>query len=367
MKLLFVIKTMAFGTGGAERVLSQITSELCKIGYEVILVTFDAAAQKSFYPLNEGIQRIDLGLGDPRRKSGVGVTVKRISALRKAFRSERPDAVIAFMHSAFVPAAFAAAGTGIPVIGSEHIVPAHYERRKFEFAFFLFSLPFLKKITVVSEKIRSSYPSFARGRMVAVPNPVKRPVAGLEGLRGLTRRPVILTVGRLDPQKDQETLLRAFSNLAPRLPDWDLRIIGEGELRPYLERLISELNLKGRVFLPGLSGDIDREYAAASLFVLPSRYEAFGLATAEAMTYGLPAIGFADCPGTNEIIADGYNGVLVKGDDRVKSLSESMERLMISADTRKTLGEKAAISHTDLTPEAVARRWDEILGEIKDP
>jgi GalNAc-alpha-(1->4)-GalNAc-alpha-(1->3)-diNAcBac-PP-undecaprenol alpha-1,4-N-acetyl-D-galactosaminyltransferase len=219
----------------------------------------------------------------------------------------------------------------------------------------------LRKITVVSEKIRDSYPAFARRKMVVVPNPVKRPLPGLEGLRDLTKRPVILNVGRLDPQKDQETLIRAFSILAPDFPDWDLRIIGEGGLRPELENLISELNLKGRVFLPGLSGDIDREYAAASLFVIPSRYEAFGLATAEAMTYGMPAIGFADCPGTNEIIEDGHNGLLAKGEHRVNALAESMEKLMTSKEYRKELGEKAAESHAQLTSESIAHRWDDFL------
>ncbi len=367
MKLMFVIKTMTHGTGGAERVLSQITSEMCRLGHLVSLVTFDAPGQKSFYPLDESIRRIDLGLGDPQRKSGAWVTLQRISALRKTVLSERPDALIAFMHSAFVPTALSAVGTGIPVIGSEHIVPAHYDRRKLEFAFFLFSLPFLKTITVVSEKIRDSYPAFVRRRMAVVPNPVKRPVSGLEGLRALTKRPIILNVGRLDPQKDQEILIRAFSILAPRFPDWDLRIIGEGELRPVLENLISELNLKDRVFLPGLSYDIDREYAAASFFVIPSRYEAFGLATAEAMTYGIPAIGFYDCPGTNEVIENGYNGLLAKEGPRVNSLVELMEKLMSAKEYRKTLGEKAAASHAHLTPEAVARRWDELLREFTDP
>ena len=136
MKLMFVIKTMTHGTGGAERVLSQITSELCGLGHEVSLVTFDSLGQKPFYALDERIRRIDLGLGDPQKKSGVAITLKRISALRRTARSEQPDAVIAFMHSAFVPAAFAFVGTGIPVIGSEHIVPAYYDRRKLEFAFF---------------------------------------------------------------------------------------------------------------------------------------------------------------------------------------------------------------------------------------
>ncbi|MBK9585573.1 MAG: glycosyltransferase family 4 protein [Alphaproteobacteria bacterium] len=367
MKLMFVIKTMTHGTGGAERVLSQITSELCGLGHEVSLVTFDSLGQKPFYALDERIRRIDLGLGDPQKKSGVAITLKRISALRRTARSEQPDAVIAFMHSAFVPAAFAFVGTGIPVIGSEHIVPAYYDRRKLEFAFFLFSLPFLRKITVVSKKIRDSYPAFARRKMVVVPNPVKRPLPGLEGLRDLTKRPVILNVGRLDPQKDQETLIRAFSALTPRFPDWDLRIIGEGGLRPELENLISELNLKGRVFLPGLSGDIDREYAAASLFVIPSRYEAFGLATAEAMTYGIPAIGFADCPGTNEIIEDGHNGLLAKGEHRVNALAEFMEKLMKSKEYRKQLGEKASVSHAQLTPESIARLWDDFLRGIISP
>ncbi|MCB1681059.1 MAG: glycosyltransferase family 4 protein [Alphaproteobacteria bacterium] len=365
MKILFIIKTMVHGTGGAERVLAEISGGLCAKGHDVSLLTFDPPGEEPFYPLHDGVRRIDLGVGDARKKSGFGVTLTRIGTLRKTVLQEKPDAVVAFMHSSFIPAAFALIGSGIPVIGSEHIVPEHYQSRKIEFFLFVLSSFFLKKITVVSEKVRESYPSFLQRKMAVVPNPVKSAQPDLKGLRHLEKRPVVLTVGRLDPQKDQDTLIRAFGILAPRFSDWDLKIIGEGELRPALEKTVAELHMKERVFLPGLTSDIDREYAAASLFVIPSRYESFGLATAEAMSYGLPAIGFSDCPGTNEVIENGVNGLLVGSGERTEALAQAMETLMSSEQSRTEMGQRAAESHSDLRPDRIVDLWEELIKRVR--
>src|SRR5690606_11954559 len=122
------------------------------------------------------------------------------------------------------------------------------------------------------------------------------------------------------------TLIDAFADIYDKYPEWDLKIIGEGPLRPTLEEQIRRLGLEDRVSLPGATQSIGSEYRNADLFVLPSRYESFGLATAEAMGYGLAAIGFADCPGTNELIQDGINGKLAPSTDRTTSLANTMAK-----------------------------------------
>jgi glycosyltransferase involved in cell wall biosynthesis len=83
---------------------------------------------------------------------------------------------------------------------------------------------------------------------------------------------------------------------------------------------------------------IDREYQSAEIFVIPSRYEAYGLVTAEAMAHGLPVIGFEDCPGTNELIRSGVTGLLVDPkNNRVHSLASALSSLMADPLLRKRL------------------------------
>lgn len=364
MKLLFAIKTLT-ATGGAERVFCTIAGELSRRGHHVAVVTFDHPGTPSFYPLDSGIQRLDLGVGDAGRRARVTETLRRVAALRGVAKSVRPQVAVGFMHSMFVPLALALVGLDISVVGSEHIVPEHYRSRPLELALFLLSSPLLNKVTVLSETIRDRYPGSIRQRMVVMPNPVS-PAFGLARLASNKPRYRLLTVGRLDSQKDQATLINAFALLAAKWPQWDLKIIGEGPLRAELSAQIEALNLANQVTLPGITRDIAEEYRGADIFVLPSRYEALGLVTAEAMSYGLPVVGFADCPGTNELIEDGSSGMLVaQGDDRAESLARALESLFADAVLRLRMGEAGARAVTRMASvSSVCDRWENLLAAV---
>lgn len=361
MKLLFAIKTLT-ATGGAERVFCTITGELARRGHDVAVVTFDRPGMPSFYPLDGGIRRLDLGVGDAGQRARVIETLRRVAALRRVAESERPQVAVGFMHSMFVPLALALVGLGIPVVGSEHIVPDHYRSRPLELVLFLLSSPLLRNVTVLSETIRDRYPRPIRRRMVAMPNPVI-PASGQARPAGDKPRHTLLSVGRLDAQKDQATLLHAFARLATKWPEWDLKILGEGPLRAELSAQVDALGLADQVALPGVTRDIAAEYRGADVFVLPSRYEALGLVTAEAMSYGLPVVGFADCPGTNELIEDGSSGMLVApGRDRAESLVQALEQLFADPSLRQRLGEAGARAVTRMASiSSVCDRWEYLL------
>lgn len=364
MKLLFAIKAMDDISGGAERVLADIASGLARRGHNTALLSFDSPGGTPFYPLDEKVRRIALGIGDPKQSAGFGETLARIAALRRTIRAEKPDAVIAFMHSMYVPAALALIGTGIKVIASEHIVPEHYREKPLQYALLILCGLQAERITVLSERVKSLYPKMLQKRMIVMPNPVQPAAVRADSAAAQQGRKIILTIGRLDPQKDQKTLIAAFATLAEKYPDWDVRIIGEGPLRTDLERQIARLGLSDRIFLPGTTKDIDAEYVAAAIFALPSRYEGFGLVTAEAMACGLPALGFADCPGTNELIIDGENGLLAVTDektDRAAAFAEKLEQLMQSEELRARLGQKGIATAARFAPDKILDLWEELL------
>ena len=350
--------------GGAERVLADITSGLADKGHDISLLTFDRPGGTSFYPLHAKIRRICLGIGNTHQKSTVTQMCARMKALRNTVKAEHPDVIVALMHSMFVPMSLALAGTGIPVIASEHIVPEHYKTRRFEFLLLLVSSFFLKYMAVLSENIKTSYPRFLHKKMVAIANPVHEVDTLADPAGEKDARNIILNVGRLDLQKDQKTLIKAFAKLAPDYPDWDVRIMGDGVLRNDLERLVNECGLEDRIFLAGSTPYIALEYQKAHIFALPSAYESFGLATAEAMAHGLPAIGFASCPGTNELIVDGENGLLVEGDDRIQAFSVALEKMMASPDLRLMLGKKAQQSVKPFHPESIVEKWNDLVKSL---
>jgi glycosyltransferase involved in cell wall biosynthesis len=139
--------------------------------------------------------------------------------------------------------------------------------------------------------------------------------------------PVILGVGRLVEQKDFPTLIRAFSCVYQARP-CRLLILGQGTERPILEALVSQLGLWQDVSLPGY---VDNPYpymAAASVFVLPSRWEGLPGVLIEALYCGVPLVA-TDCPGgSREILANGKYGRLVPVGD-VIALAQAIEESLV--------------------------------------
>lgn len=222
-------------------------------------------------------------------------------------------------------------------------------------------------ITVVSAQAKASFPHSLRMRMKVLPNPVQVS-AGPANMTESRERWSVVAVGRLDAAKDHATLIAAFAQLADRYPSWDLNIAGEGESRPQLERQIQSLDLCDRVRLLGAVSDINNLLRRSDIFAMASRYESFGLATAEALACNVPAIGFADCAGTNELIVDGLNGLLIDpGTDRVTSMAEGLEALIQDAELRNAMAANAPRSIAQYHEPEVVEQWASLLHQTARP
>ena len=134
--------------------------------------------------------------------------------------------------------------------------------------------------------------------------------------------PVIIGVGRLTQQKGFDLLIRAFSLLSNER-NVRLMILGEGELRSELEKLVQDLGLVKKVFLPGFVNNPFAYIHRSSLFVLSSRWEGFGNVLVEAMACGTPIVS-TDCPsGPAEILENGRWGRMVPVGDEI-AMAEAM-------------------------------------------
>ena len=177
----------------------------------------------------------------------------------------------------------------------------------------------------------------------------------------------MLNVGRLVEFKDQKTLIKAFGAIVAEFPKWRLTIIGTGVLRANLDALVDQMGLNEVVHIMDQSSDIESDYANADLFVIPSQYEGFGLVTAEASSCGLPCVGFHDAVGTNSIIQDGENGILVKHDgDRVEALASVLRLLMKNPKEMRRLGQNGLSRPSWFELEAVLDHWEETVDAIAE-
>lgn len=365
-RLLFLVKSIASEGGGAEKVLSVVASALARRGHAVTVASFDPQGTTPFYPYDARVQFRSLHQGVVDQPATVADALRRIPALRRLLDELRPDCAIGFLHSSYVFLAMAAVGTGARLIGSEHTVQAHYAGRPVEWALLRATSWRLAAMTAVSEAMKRTFPASMQRRMTVIPNPVD--VQSFQEGQAVTEkagRPRLLCVAGLRPEKDLSTLVEAFARIAPAHPDWDLRIVGEGAMREALEAQVAAAGLAGRVSLPGSVRDISREYACASAFVLPSLYESQGLALAEALTAGLPSVGFAACDGVRDLIEDGRNGLLASDTpDRVSGLAVALGELLSNDERRSDMALSARDSVRVFDVERIAAQWEALIARV---
>lgn len=359
MKVLLVIKSLSTAAGGAERVLSIVSNALASRGHDVRVLSFDRQNVRDYYSVGVKVSRIRLGVGETTQPSNPVELIRRIRRLREYTSAHRPDVALGFMHSSFVPLAIALMGSKIPVIGCERTAYQHYLGRPLDRFLVRATLPLLHCLTANNDAVRRGYPAAIARRMIIIPNPVIRAKRFSSTAR--KGRKILLTVGRLEPEKDQSTLIYAFARIAPRFPDWCLRIVGHG---PLMDRLRAEAKLLGVapvVQLPGVVENVADEYRRAQLFALPSVYESFPNGLAEALAHGLPAVGFAYCPGTNDLIANGVNGLLASDGDRVTELARALEELMSAPERRRQMAAAAVESVKPYGLQSVIDKWEQLL------
>jgi glycosyltransferase involved in cell wall biosynthesis len=217
----------------------------------------------------------------------------------------------------------------------------------------------LDALVVLTEGDRADYGAFAGLRVERIPNPTPP----LDGGASTLEAPVVAAAGRLTSQKGFDLLIPAFAPVARRHPGWTLRIYGGGPERAALEAQIDAEGMRGRIELMGPTRRLGRALAEASLFVLSSRFEGFGLVILEAMQAGLPVVSF-DCPrGPSDIITSGRDGTLVAPED-VAGLTAAIEELVADPGRRRAYGEAALQTAARYDQREIGARWEQLLDAL---
>ena len=170
---------------------------------------------------------------------------------------------------------------------------------------------------------------------------------------------VLVGVGRLEPQKDYQTLLRAVAIVNKRRP-CRLIILGEGREREALSSLANQLGIQPQLDMPGHVSNPFNYMRASDLFVLSSAWEGFGNVLAEALAVGTPVVS-TDCPsGPSEILNNGEFGPLVAMQDPnalAKAICATLDN-PLPAETLQARGQSFSVQT------AIDQYWQHMLGEI---
>lgn len=317
--------------GGAQRVFLDVASGLLSRGVAVDIVAAE----------DEGPLRADV----PGQARLIVLDVSRVASmlppLVRYLRRERPDAVVSCLnHTNLVSiAAGRLTRPRTPVVITHHnhlSVSARHKvtRRDRGMPVLLrFALPLADRVVAVSQGVADDLASttgYPRSRIEVIYNPVifeSLLAASHEALEHPwfvhKERPVVLAVGRLVEQKDFETLIRAIA----LVPECRLIILGEGERRAVLERLVTELELDDRVDLPGFVSNPFPYFRASDTLALSSRWEGLPTVLIEALPFDLSIVA-TDChSGPREILEGGRWGRLVPVGD-VRALATALTKAL---------------------------------------
>lgn len=173
---------------------------------------------------------------------------------------------------------------------------------------------------------------------------------------------VLLTVGRLHPQKGYVDLVRIARYIVDAFPGVCFVWVGDGEQRQELEQLAKGAGLLESIRLLGFRRDLTRLMSAADLFLFPSRYEGFPLALLQAMAIGLPIIA-SDCSSIPEIISDRIHGVLFPAGE-VLALYHSVCWALNHPNEMQTMAARAKVRVKEFSPERMIAESLTVLREL---
>ncbi|OGB74531.1 hypothetical protein A2V68_02890 [candidate division Kazan bacterium RBG_13_50_9] len=266
-----------------------------------------------------------------------------VNRLQKLLKKYDPDIVHAHGSRAGLIARWAVRGMPIKVVYTEHTRTAQFRLANpvLDWAH-IRAMKALDQVTDMNIAVSKAVANFLVAAKVTKPHKIKVIYNGIElaprkhidnatldiiTRHGLRSRDVIIgTIGSLNIQKDTATLLRAMQRVLKKLPKSRLVIVGSGPLKQRLEQLARKLKISDQAIFTGAVNDISSILQVMTVFVLPSRSEAFGISILEAMGASVPVIA-TRVGGIPEVITNNQNGLLIEPGDP-KLLASTIIRLL---------------------------------------
>jgi len=383
---IFIVQSH-IGGGGAERVGVLIAGGLAQRGHEVYLVTNLHDEVK--YHVDEKVKILNM-VTSPRNK--LTKWVSALKNLRRYVKQYQPDVIIGIMQLSSFISKLACLGMKTPVIATEHY---SFDMKPFKRmnAIEFFSKFYLNRIyehvTVLTEEDKRVIGNRLK-HVSVMPNPLALHPIKLNSNDFNQRERIIVAAGRIDAwyYKGFDVLIKAWGNLMKnegcrmKNANWRLQIAGTGSevSLNYLKRLCKENGVEDSVEFLGFVSDMESLYKKASVFVLSSRYEGFGLVLIEAMSQGCACIACDHKGRQREIfgkmknerieilksgsVEAGENGILCPPDD-VEALATAMRKMIDDDEYREYVRVHAIQRSCCYSVSNIAIFWNNLIYIVK--
>ena len=343
-----IINIGTLSAGGAERVVSILTKPIADKFDEVEIIlwhhlpihyTIDPRVKITFLP--------DLSKTESR--------LKNMRFFRNYIKQQRPDLLLSFLTPFNMLAIVSLFGCNIRTVVCERNDPHFIKGGKFMESIRNFLYRFADGALVQTKYGLSCYPAYIRKKMKVIYNPVIMEDSLIGKAINEAKENLFVSVGRLEPQKNQKMLIRAFAKFCNTHSDYRLIIYGDGSMRGDLEAYINNLGLQDKVKLPGSCRDIWQKLLPAKAFILSSDAEGMSNALIEAMCLGLPVVS-TKVSGSTDLIVNGGNGILVNLGDE-DGMYKAMCKIVDNEDQSIEMGNNASHIYSLLKEDEIAKQW----------
>lgn len=351
MRVLYVVNGIR-GSGGLERVLLHKASYLCDTyGYIIRILVLNEPPGEPFYPVSPAVE--------VRHFHASGSALAYLWAYREGLRQSvkqfQPDVVCVCDDGL--------KGLLVPLLLPRSRPPLVYERHA---SLELMRSSWQKAVIPLLARMYDRLVLLTQGNVKewGIPNAavIPNPLPDFLDSAPVQRKQHMLCVGSLSYNKGYDLLIEAWAMVAAQHPGWSVQVYGNGDPTPY-QKLVAARGLEGRIEFHAPVSDIASKYAEASVLVLPSRSEGFGMVLLEAMSFGTPCISF-DCPsGPGDILTHGVDGVLVAPGNTV-ALAAAMGDLIGNPKKRDALGREARSSASRYRVGEIAARWHDLFSTL---
>ena len=361
MNINFFITSL--GGGGAERVVCNLANYLV-LRRHTIRITVLRGKDKT-YPLNNAVVVDYL---QPDYYIGIKSLLFRLHEIRatiRFFRHLRKDALLVSLLE--LPVAYSLILRNLysqKLIICERNNPEFYSKG-YQRIFKLFAHKAdgcVCQTSTIMQWYQASLKS--KTQTVVIPNSINSEV--LKANVSERNDKVIMTMGRLEPQKNQKMLISVFAEIAKSHPDYKLVIYGKGPLEQELKEQVSLLNIFDQVEFKGFTNNVVDAYQHASIFVLTSNHEGMPNVLAEALAMGLACVS-TDCGGggARDLIQDGINGLLINRENN-KGLDVALNKLIGDYSYASELASNAVNIRKKVNSDMIHQSWESFFRELID-
>lgn len=356
LKHIIILVSRLDLAGGIERATVNTANLFASKGHMVTLAILDET-DKSFYPLEPRVKIIQqpLSFGITEEGNVISRKIKLLSdilTLRRLLRSLNADIVIASEYPFAVAAILAGARKISKVVSWEHHHYYELQRNVFWNKVFRLTYPRLDAVVCLNNDEKKLFAPINH-QPVVIPNFIEASPPSL-----LTNK-LILTVGRLTAIKGTDLLLKTANEVLQQHPDWQWKLIGDGDMKEKVIQFIEKENLKNRLILQvPADHDIQNEYQNASLYVMTSRHECFPMTLLEAQSAGLPCIAFDCDSGPRHIIKNNETGILIEKENYLK-LTTAISSLIENDIKRLQMGKVSRVNSQRFSPDKIYELWAE--------